>query len=575
MIAWSTRRPAVVLAASVAVLLAGSVSFTRLALATRTTVELPRLQISAQWPGASAELVETYLTSPIEAAIQGVRGVRRTSSESRDEVAELTVELEPRADVQIARLSILERLELLRSEFPAGSEAPRVANFVPQELEEEPLLRLTISGPYTAGALQKITTEQVHRRISAVPGVAGIPTRGGTELGVSVTYDARLLRRLGIAPQLLGDALRESRLVRSLGEERFGTAQREVVLRDQPEAIEQLAALPIRGPNGHVFRLGERASVRPEEDARGQFFRIDGQPALASSISRLPGADAIETAAAIRAIVDALQPALPEGVRLAVSSDESVELARELDDLLLRGAIAFGAVLLVLALALRNAKAVLLVMGTAAVAIAGTALSLFLLDIPANLLTLAGLGMGVGILVQDGLIVVERLRTAPDTPAGRAAAARRILPAVAGATLTTGVVLLPFLYLQGNARAAFMPFAAAFGLALAWSVLSALILVPSLGAGHGVDRTSWPRARRAYARTIVRLLRWRWATLSAGVVVLSVLGWGFATRVQRVSFSGFGQQRTTLQLSIGFPRGSDPASLDRVMREFERLVLGH
>src|SRR5688500_17705909 len=133
MIHWATRRPAVILAASVAILLAGGVSFTRLALATRTSVELPRLNVNATWPGASAELVETYITSPIESAIQGVRGVRRTSSQSRDETASLTVELEAKADVQLTRLGILERLELLRPELPPGAGAPSVSNYRSEE----------------------------------------------------------------------------------------------------------------------------------------------------------------------------------------------------------------------------------------------------------------------------------------------------------------------------------------------------------------------------------------------------------------------------------------------------------
>ena len=168
MIHWATRRPAVVLATAVAILLAGAVSFTRLALATRTSIELPRLVVGATWPGASAELVETYITSPIEAAIQGVRGVHRTSSQSRDETAQLTVELEPKADVQLARLGILERLELLRSEFPPGAVAPTVSNYVPENLEEQPLLLFTVSGPYTAGTLQKlaIILEGVYARYS-------------------------------------------------------------------------------------------------------------------------------------------------------------------------------------------------------------------------------------------------------------------------------------------------------------------------------------------------------------------------------------------------------------------------
>lgn len=574
MVFWSTRRPAVVLSSAIAIVLAGAMAFTRLALATKTSVELPRLNIGITWSGASAELVETYLTSPIEAAVQGVRGVRRTSSESRDEQATLTVELEPKADVQLARLGILERLEVLRPEFPPGALAPRVSNYVPENLEEQPLLRLTIGGPYTPGTLQKLADEMVNPRLSAVPGVAGTSIMGGTELGVSVSYDAALLRQLDLSPTALATALREARIVEALGEERFGATQRQVLVRDQPEVLEELGALPVRGPGGRVFRLGELATVRPEEDTRGRFFRINGHPALAMSITRLPGADAIKTVAAVRAALAELEESTPPGVRFRIVSDESIELAAQLRSLVQRGTIAFLAVTIVLVLLLRNWRAVTLVMASAAVAIAGTALGLFLLRIPANLLTLAGLGMGIGILVHNGVIVVSQLPTQPDTQAGRATAARRILPAVVGSTLTTGIVLLPFLYLQGDARAAFMPFAAAFALALAWSVISAVLMVPALGMNHGLRPAHWPRARRIYARVVIGLLRWRAATLAVAVLMLAVLGWGFVKKVPRFSFGRYGGgQRTTLSASLSFPRGSDPAALDRGMREFEQIVL--
>jgi multidrug efflux pump subunit AcrB len=574
MIHWATRRPAVILATAVAILLAGGVSFTRLALATRTSIELPRLNVAASWPGASAELVETYLTSPIEAAIQGVRGVRRTSSQSRDETASLTVELEAKADVQLARLGILERLELLRPEFPPGATPPSVSNYVPENLEEQPLLMFTLSGPYTPGTLQKLANETVTPRLSSVTGVAGTTVQGGTDLGVSVSYDASLLRQLDVSPAALGSALADARIVRALGEERLGSTQRQVVVRDQPQVLEELNDLPVLGPGGRVFRLGELATIRPEEDSRGRFFRINGNPAIAINVSRLPGADAIKTVAGVRAALNELEPALLNGVKFRIVADESVELASQLKDLVTRGAIAFLAVTVVLALLLRNARAVVLVMASAAVAVAGTALGLFLLGIPANLLTLAGLGMGIGILVHNGVIVVSRLGTQPDTPEGRATAARKILPAVVGSTMTTGIVLLPFLYLQGDARAAFVPFAAAFALALAWSVIAAVLLVPALGHRHGIRQAHWPRARRAYTRMVVGLVRWRWVTLTGTVLTLGVLSWGFVKKVPRFSFGRYGgDQRTTLSASLSFPRGSDPASLDWALRELESIVL--
>jgi hydrophobic/amphiphilic exporter-1 (mainly G- bacteria), HAE1 family len=574
MIRFATMRPAVVWAVCVAVLVAGAIAFGRLPLASRTSVELPRLTVAAAWNGASAEVMEMYVTSPIESLVQGVRGVRRTTSESSDNSMNITVELEPKADVQLARLGILERLELLRGEFPPGVSQPSVSNYTPEGLEEPPLLQVEVSGPYTPGTLQKLLLDQVSPRLSAVPGVASVRDRGGSDLGVSVAYDPALLRRIDLSPQLLTGAIGSARVVEALGNETRDGISRGVTLRDEPGTLDDVAALPITARDGRVFRLGELATVRAEEDAAGRFFRINGVPAVAMHLYRHANADAIKTAAAARLAVDELQRGAPIGVRYRVSQDASIDLAKELDDLMRRGIIAFFSVLVVLALMLRRVRAVLLVMGSTAVAIAGTALGLYLLDIPANLLTLAGLGMGVGILVQNALVVTNRLATAPDTADGRAEAAARITPAVIGATLTTAVVLFPFLYLQGDTRAAFVPFAAAFALALAWSVITALLVVPALGRAGAVRPVTWPRMSRAYRATLRGLLRWRWLTLTGSVALLAVMTWGFVKKVPRSSWGGWGERRTTLAVGLTFPRGSDPETLDRAMKEFERLVLG-
>lgn len=574
MIRWAASRPAVIWATSIVILLGGVVSFSRLALATRTEVELPRLTIGATWTGASAELIEMYVASPIESAIQGVRGVRKTRSTSQEGTAQITAELDPKTDVQVARLSILERLEILAPEFPRGVSRPTVRNFVPQDLQEPTLFTLTVTGPYTAGALQKLADETLSPRLSAVAGVAGVSTFGGTDFSVAVSYDAKLLRQLGVSPMALAQAIRDARLVQSLGEEQRGVSELEVTLRDQPDAVEQLEQLPVRG-RGRVFRLGELATVRPEEDAGGRFNRINGQPAITMDITRQPGADAVKTAAALRAAIDDLEPTLPPRVEVRVVNDESEELAKQLNNLLLRGAVAFAAVILVIAVMLRDFRAVALVMGSAAVSIAGTAFGLYVFSIPANMLTLAGLAMGIGILVQNGLVVAERLGTVPDTREARADVAARITPAILGATLTTAVVLFPFLYLQGNARAAFMPFAAAFTMALGWSVLASVVMIPALASGHHIHETSWRRSRRFYARLLFPLIRFRWVTIALTTIALAGLTWVFVKKVPRFAFGGFGfGQRTYVTATISFPRGSDPVTLDNAIRELEALAVG-
>jgi hydrophobic/amphiphilic exporter-1 (mainly G- bacteria), HAE1 family len=574
MISWFAHRPAVAWAISGALLLAGAVSFARLPLATRPQVELPRLQVSASWPGASPELIETYLTSPIEEAIQGVRGVKKVSSTSSDGQSSLQVELEAHTDVTLTRLAILERMELLRKEFPAGASSPYVGNYVPEDLEEAPLLTYVLSGPFTPGTLQDLIEKEIEPRILSVPGVAGVDNSGGAERRVSVTYDASRLRQLNINPDRLREALANARAVRPLGLERFGASERAVLLSDAPQVVEDLEELPVRGAGSLVHRLGDLASVRLDEDTQDRFNRLNGKPAVTINIARLPGADAIKTAAHVREVVAGLTDRLPPGVTFYLSEDSSLELSEQLNDLLLRGTIAFFAVLGVLLVALRKWRGVALVMGSAALAIAGTALGLFLLDIPVNFLTLAGLGMGIGILVQDGVVVVDRLRLVGDTPAERAAAGARILPAVLGSTLTTIVVLIPFLYLQGDTRAAFLPFAVAFGLALSFAVLTSVVLIPALAHGHDIHRARYPRLDRFYGKSVIFLLRWRYPALLCFAAALGFLFWRFATKVPRVSFGWWGGQSTFVFVGIGFPRGSEPGATDRAIREFEAIAVG-
>lgn len=575
MIRWSVERPAVIWATAAGVLLAGAIAFTKLPLATKATVELPRLSITATWFGASAELLETYITSPIEAAVQGLRGVQKTSSTSSDRNGvRITVDLDQGADVQLVRLAIHERLELLRKDFPPGIRGPSVTNYLPEELQEEPLLHYSMAGPYTPGTLTRIAREQIEPRLGTIPGVGNVQAYGSAETGVAVSYDPHRLRQLGISPDLLAAAIAGARMVQALGEERQGATIRSVVLRDQPNAYEDLERLPIRSNSGRIFTLGELASVRPEEDTQGYISRLNGVPKVGLEVLRQAGADAIHTSRRVRDAIAEILPILPRGVIVKLESDESVDLGKELSDLGIRSLIAFIAVSLILVVTLRRAQAVALVMGSTLIAIAGTALGLYLLKIPANLLTIAGLGMGLGILVKDGVIVVERLRLAAPTPEGRAEAARRITPAILGTTLTTVVVLLPFLYLQGNARAAFVPFAAAFTLALFWSVVSSLLMIPAIARGSAAPRGTWPRLHRYYVATVRPLVRFRWVTIVLVTGLLGVVTWGFVKKVPRSSWGNWFGQRTTLAASLTFPRGSDPESLDRGIAEFERIAVG-
>jgi multidrug efflux pump subunit AcrB len=151
--------------------------------------------------------------------------------------------------------------------LPVGVAPPSVSNFVPEELDERPLLEYTVSGPYTPGTLTTILDEEIRPRLATVEGVSGVESFGIAETGVSVIYEPARLRQLGVLPDALAMAVRDARQVQSLGIDQRGASELPVVLRDQPKVIQDCVL--VRGPGD--LPAGELAEVRQEEDTRGRF----------------------------------------------------------------------------------------------------------------------------------------------------------------------------------------------------------------------------------------------------------------------------------------------------------------
>ncbi len=238
MIEWAAHRPAVMWALAAGIVVSGGVAFGKLPLSASSTVELPTLRIVANMTGASPELVETYITSPIEGAVQGVRGVRGTSSMSNEGTSSVSVTLDPNTDVTLARLAILERMETLKSDLPVGTN-PQVTNYVPPELQQHQLLEVTLVGPYTPGTLLKIVNDVVKPRLTTVPGVADVTSNGGADIRITVSYDPVMLRQLNIDPAALQSAIADARQVEALGQLKQGALALSVSVHDQPHVVEE------------------------------------------------------------------------------------------------------------------------------------------------------------------------------------------------------------------------------------------------------------------------------------------------------------------------------------------------
>lgn len=591
MIRLAIRRPVATVMAFGCLAALGIPSALQMPLELLPDVEFPRLEVTSFWFGASPELVEGFVTSPIEAAAQQVQGVRSVASTSYPQRSSVTVEFVPGTDMEFARLELSERLSALARSLPAGADRPRVEPYVPDEFatESQALLIYTLAGPSVLGALRDHASDELAPELAAIGGVSGVNVVGGTERGLTVRLDPALLAAYGLTPddirQALASGLNVSETAATL---RRNGLEVTVAIDDRAEGIEDVEALVLSpgGPDQPAVKLGDIADANLTYADPLDFHRLDGVPAISLYLYRQPGSNAVAVVDHVRERLDGIRADLPAGYRLIEEYDGSERIRGELGELRDRAILSAAAVFFVLLLAFRRWRPTLLAFGAIVVSVLVTLDLMALVGLSLNLLTLAGLAMGIGLIDDNAIVVLDAIEARQeDLPGDRTQAAesgtRRVVQPVLAATLTNLIVFVPFLYLQGELRAYYVPFAITVGLALLASLLVTFTLVPALRArtwaapdgGSAAPnvaagaRAAWPK--RAYGAAIGWTVRHPWPTVGATFLLLAASTWLFVREVPRGrTWAGWGDE-TYLSIQISMPHGAELERTDQIARKVE------
>ncbi len=493
MIRLAVRRPVAVSMAYLCLALLGVAAWRNLPIELLPDTELPRLTVSATWTGGTPETVEALVTAPLEEAVEQVRGVSNVSSVSteRDRLgsAEVTVEFNRDTDMEFARLELSERLAALEPDLPVGVRGPYVQPYVPDALAEGrgPLLRFTATGPYTLDALRARLDADVAPALRQVDGVASVDVSGGRDRVLEVELDEARVLALGLRPDDVRRRLAaldldaEAGVVAGPGGER-----RALAIRGRPESVADVLAAPVLTDRGRVVRVRDVARVHDTYADATSHYRIDGEPAVAFDVRKAIGGNSVAVADRVKAEVARLGPGLPSGMRLLLDADQSQAIRRQLMDLRWRALVSGAAVFLVLLIFLGSLRSAGIVFATLAFSILITLNLIYFGGLTLNVLTLMGLAMGFGLIVDNAIVVLENVyrRRRSGEPAAVAAerGAREVVLPVLAATLTTVVVLVPFVYLQGELRLYYVPLAIVVGFSLLASLLVAFTFIPTLAA---------------------------------------------------------------------------------------------
>jgi cobalt-zinc-cadmium resistance protein CzcA len=500
-------RRGVVVSLAVAWAVAGAALFVTLPRDLFPNLALPTVQLLVQSPGRGAAELELAVAQPVEQALAGLPGVRRTTSTVQSGVVQVIVAFESGSDPWRSRQLVAERLALVAGDFPDGTGAPLMTSAAGrlQEIQE-----LVLEGPAIDPLrLRDQAVQVLVPRLQSILGVARVEMLGGEARQVQVSLSPERMRGAGVSLAQVIEALEGSDQDVSAGVLEVRDKQWNVAVASRARTPAGLARLPVHTAHGLVA-LGDVAEIREGPEFRMGLARYQGFEAVSMRVVKQPDAETLATARRVRAALPELQRALPEGMTLGLFYDQGQLVEHALGgvgDALLVGALFVAAVLVALLGSVRGATVVLVLLPLATL---GAAVPLRALGLGLNAMTLGGLAIAVGLLVDAGVIMVEnlvhRLREESHAGASRtarlAAAAAEVAVPIATAVLVILAVFVPLLAIGGVAGKLYAPLAVSVAAAMALSLVFSFTLVPVL-----VDRFLPPGSRLDEPRLVAALKR--------------------------------------------------------------------
>jgi HAE1 family hydrophobic/amphiphilic exporter-1 len=501
------RRPVTTIAATLALVLLGAVSLSRLPVSLLPGVTLPVLTIRTNYPGAAASEVSRFVAEPIEEAIAATPGLVELRSVSRNSQVTTTARFTWGTDMATTVLNVRERLDNARSALPPAAARPTLLTSDPGE---RPIAILGVTGAGDLRSLARTASEVHARRLEQLDGVASVAVVGAPQDEIRIELDPQRLRAFGLAPGDVAEAVKNANAGAPGGTVRRGQFRFSVRALTEFASPDEIVDTPV-GPPGTSIRLADVGTVSLGAADPKTTVRLDGAPALGLVVYKDAGSNTVAVTRRLYQAVNALQHELPD-VRLTVVAAQAGFVTDALSNLaqeiVAGGALALVVILLLMG-SVRSSFAVALIVPLSVLV---SLVLLQALDVTINVLSLGGLALGVGLLVDNAIVVAEaagRYRESgiPTFEATRRAAEEVSGPLIAG-TLTTLLVFGPIVFVRGLAAALFRDLSLSVVATVGASLILALTLMPVMIAGRrgfGDSHALEPAPSGWYGRLLARL----------------------------------------------------------------------
>jgi multidrug efflux pump len=580
----SVKRPVFATVVSLLLVILGLLAYSRLSVRELPEVESPVVSIETNYRGAAADVVETKITQIIEDRVSGIEGVTKITSQSVDGRSSINLEFVPERDVDGAANDVRDRVSRVAAQLPPEADPPEIGKV---DFNAEPVIWLNLSSS-TLDVLELTDYAErvIAERLGVLPGVARVRFGGARRYAMRVWIDREALAARQLTVTDIENALRRENVQLPAG--RLESSQRELTLRTETglNTENDFRELVVgRGADGYLVRLREVADVRLAAENDRTLSRSNGVPGISIGVEQVSKANTLEVATAVRDEMERLRSQLPPGTVLEVNMDRSLFIRESMKEVVYALVISMLLVLLVIYLFLGNLRATLIPAVTIPVSIIAAFMVMSWFGFSINVLTLLGLVLAIGLVVDDSIIVLEniyrRMETGEPPLVAAVDGSREIGFAVIATTLVLIAVFVPISFLQGNVGKLFREFGITVAAAVAFSSLVALTLTPMMSSkllAGGATR-SWlsnsvdaffHRLSAAYDRLLRRLMKRPWLVIGATFAAMAIAAVLFRALPSELTPP---EDRGMMFVGMTGPEGASLGYMDRHARMAEEILL--
>lgn len=574
LVSLAVRRRVSVIMTALAVVAFGVVAYQRLSIELFPDITHPSITVQTDFSDTAPQEIETLVSRPIEEAVGVLRGLKTVRSVSRPGVSEVTLEFEWGSDMDMLSMEVREKLDRLI--LPDGCDDPIILRFDPSL---EPVVRLAIHGDGSLVMMRRLAEKQIKQDFETLGGVAAAEIKGGLEDEIQIDVDQERLAALNIPISRVEQVVGVSNVNLPGGALRGQTNQYLVRTINEFDTVEEIGDLIVVQNEAAAVRLRDVATVQMGVKEREEITRVDGEESVEVAIYKEGDANTVKVARDLRANISTWQDGkLPEGLRMTVLFDQSTFIEHAVKEV--RDAALIGGLLaiVVLFLFLRDFTATLIIAISIPLSVIATFVAMYRMNVSLNIMSLGGLTLGIGMLVDSSIVVLESIHRARQRGLGAMQAAiegtTEVGSAVVASTLTTIAVFLPIVFVEGIAGQLFGDQALTVTFSLIASLLVAVTVIPMFSAMGGTQKPAAApaaarrtgAASRVYDRFIRTALRRPAAVLAVSFAIFGASAFGIsrhATELIPALTEG------EFYFEVKMPEGTALPSTDAVIQEME------